>query len=30
MVARTYALYKASRASNRYYDLDTTTNTPVY
>ncbi|MGK7941133.1 MAG: SpoIID/LytB domain-containing protein [Crocosphaera sp.] len=30
VVARTYALYKASRASNRYYDLDTTTNTQVY
>ena len=30
VVARTYALYKASTASNRYYDLDTTTNTQVY
>ncbi|MGK7955373.1 MAG: SpoIID/LytB domain-containing protein [Crocosphaera sp.] len=30
VVARTYALYKASKASNRYYDLDTTTNTQVY
>ncbi|MGK7879478.1 MAG: SpoIID/LytB domain-containing protein [Crocosphaera sp.] len=30
VVARTYALYKASRATNRYYDLDTTTNTQVY
>ncbi|MGB5772714.1 MAG: SpoIID/LytB domain-containing protein [Crocosphaera sp.] len=30
VVARTYALYKTSTASNRYYDLDTTTNTQVY
>jgi stage II sporulation protein D len=30
VVARTYALYKSSTASNRYYDLDTTTNTQVY
>ncbi len=30
VVARTYALYQASKASNRYYDLDTTTRTQVY
>ncbi|ACK65423.1 SpoIID/LytB domain protein [Rippkaea orientalis PCC 8801] len=30
VVARTYALYQASKASNRYYDLDTTTKTQVY
>ncbi|BBA79081.1 sporulation protein [cyanobacterium endosymbiont of Rhopalodia gibberula] len=30
VVARTYALYKSSKAQNRYYDLDTTTKTQVY
>ncbi|WGT68429.1 SpoIID/LytB domain-containing protein [cyanobacterium endosymbiont of Epithemia clementina EcSB] len=30
VVARTYALYKSSKAENRYYDLDTTTKTQVY
>lgn len=30
VVARTYALYQSSKASNRYYDLDTTTKTQVY
>ncbi|YAI81614.1 MAG: SpoIID/LytB domain-containing protein [cyanobacterium endosymbiont of Rhopalodia sterrenbergii] len=30
VVARTYALYKSSKAENRYYDLDTTTRTQVY
>ena len=30
VVARTYALYKSSKAGNRYYDLDTTTKTQVY
>lgn len=30
VAARTYALYKTSTASNRFYDLDTTTKTQVY
>ncbi|MEA5508608.1 SpoIID/LytB domain-containing protein [Crocosphaera sp. UHCC 0190] len=30
VVARTYALYQSSKASNRFYDLDTTTKTQVY
>ncbi|WP_267384708.1 SpoIID/LytB domain-containing protein [Cyanobacterium sp. uoEpiScrs1] len=30
VVARTYALYKSSKAKSRYYDLDTTTKTQVY
>ncbi|GBF79650.1 SpoIID/LytB domain-containing protein [Aphanothece sacrum] len=30
VVARTYALYKSNTASNRFYDLDTTTKTQVY
>jgi stage II sporulation protein D len=30
VVARTYALYKSGTASNRFYDLDTTTKTQVY
>ncbi|MEY2985520.1 MAG: SpoIID-like protein [Cyanobacteriota bacterium] len=30
VAARTYAIYKASKDSSRYYDLDTTTATQVY
>jgi stage II sporulation protein D len=30
VAARTYAIYKASTSGNRFYDLDTTTNTQVY
>lgn len=30
VAARTYAIYKTNTASNRYYDLDTSTQTQVY
>lgn len=30
VAARTYAIYKSSTSSNRYYDLDTSTQTQVY